>query len=225
MDGDFVLDNGCLSLCLPMFAADLELHAVTTDEDVVVDGPSWMQSWLSMRFAQRRLAMQSHALSNRILTLIGRFSVLRATHIVSHEFIRLQEADYLDNWLWRRLPFPFRRRQEQLVRTATAQRKDALRTRRTRLHDRDHRRQRVHATHRPSSSFPTQRQNSGGLLSNATSPFTSSIWPVSIPARSTTPPTRTSPGSSKIDRAAQCMRGPIVDLHAICSSRPTAEYG
>ena len=90
MDGDFVLDKGCLSLCLSMFAADPELHAVTTDEDVVVVGPKWMQSWLSMRFAQRRLAMQSHALSNRVLTLTGRFSVFRATHIVSNEFIRLQ---------------------------------------------------------------------------------------------------------------------------------------
>jgi glycosyltransferase Alg8 len=100
MDGDFVLDQGCLTLCLPMFATDPDLHALTTDEDVVVVGPSWLQSWLSMRFAQRRLAMQSHALSNRVLTLTGRFSVFRATHIVSNEFIRLQEADYLKNWLW-----------------------------------------------------------------------------------------------------------------------------
>ena len=105
MDGDFVLDKGCLSLCLSMFAADPELHAVTTDEDVVVVGPKWMQSWLSMRFAQRRLAMQSHALSNRVLTLTGRFSVFRATHIVSNEFIRLQEADYLDHWLWGKFRF------------------------------------------------------------------------------------------------------------------------
>lgn len=100
MDGDFVWDKGCLSLCLPLFAVYPNLHAVTTDEDVVVVGPKWMQSWLSMRFAQRRLAMQSHALSRRVLTLTGRFSVFRATHIVSHDFIRLQEADYLKHWLW-----------------------------------------------------------------------------------------------------------------------------
>jgi len=65
-----------------------------------VRGPGWMQSWLNMRFAQRRMAMQSHALSNRVLTLTGRCSVFRATHIVSEEFIRLQEADYLTHWLW-----------------------------------------------------------------------------------------------------------------------------
>ncbi|MEL7302135.1 MAG: glycosyltransferase [Pseudomonadota bacterium] len=100
MDGDFVLDHGALNKCLPMFAADPELHALTTDEDVVVVGPQWLQSWLSMRFAQRRMAMMSHALSGRVLTLTGRFSVFRATHIVSHDFIRLQEADFLNHWLW-----------------------------------------------------------------------------------------------------------------------------
>lgn len=105
MDGDFVLEKGALNLCLPLFAADPDLHAVTTDEDVIVVGPGWMQSWLDMRFAQRRLAMQSHALSGRVLTLTGRFSVFRATHIVSNEFIRLQEADFLDNWLWGQFRF------------------------------------------------------------------------------------------------------------------------
>jgi glycosyltransferase Alg8 len=105
MDGDFVLHPGAVRKCFPLFALDPELHALTTDEHVVVRGPRWMQSWLEMRFAQRRLAMQSHALSNRVLTLTGRFSVFRATHITSHEFIRLQEADYLDHWLWGRFRF------------------------------------------------------------------------------------------------------------------------
>jgi mannuronan synthase len=100
MDGDFVLDKGCLTLCLPLFATDPELHALTTDEDVIVRGPWWMQSWLSMRFSQRRMAMMSHALSRRVLTLTGRFSMFRATHITSEEFIRLQEADFLQHWLW-----------------------------------------------------------------------------------------------------------------------------
>jgi mannuronan synthase len=100
MDGDFVLHPGAIRKCFPLFALDPDLHALTTDEHVLVKGPSWMQSWLNMRFAQRRMAMQSHALSDRVLTLTGRFSVFRATHIVSHEFIRLQEADFLHHWLW-----------------------------------------------------------------------------------------------------------------------------
>jgi glycosyltransferase Alg8 len=105
MDGDFVLHPGAIRKCFPLFALDPELHALTTNEHVLVRGPQWMQSWLNMRFAQRRLAMQSHALSNRVLTLTGRFSVFRATHIVSHDFIRLQEADFLEHWLWGRFRF------------------------------------------------------------------------------------------------------------------------
>ena len=100
MDGDFVMHPECLKKCFPLFALDPELHALTTDEGVLVHGPWWMQSWLNMRFAQRRIAMQSHALSNRVLTLTGRMSVFRAHYIVSEEFIRLQEADFLNHWLW-----------------------------------------------------------------------------------------------------------------------------
>ncbi len=100
MDGDFVFHPGMVRKCTPLFALDPELHALTTDEHVLVRGPGWMQSWLNMRFAQRRLAMCSHALSDRVLTLTGRCSMFRAEHITSHEFIRLQEADFLDHWLW-----------------------------------------------------------------------------------------------------------------------------
>ena len=100
MDGDFVLERNALVRCLPLFAADPGLHAVTTDEEAHVIGPAWVQSWLSMRFAQRRIAMQSHALSGRVLTLTGRFSVFRATHITSEQFIQLVESDHLKHWLW-----------------------------------------------------------------------------------------------------------------------------
>ncbi len=100
MDGDFVLERGALQRCMPLFAADPELHALTTDEEARVIGPRWMQSWLSMRFAQRRIGMQSHALSGRVLTLTGRFSMFRATHITSEHFINLVEADRLKHWLW-----------------------------------------------------------------------------------------------------------------------------
>jgi mannuronan synthase len=100
MDGDFVMHPGCLRRCLPLFALDPDLHALTTNEHVLVKGPWWMVPWLNMRFAQRRLAMQSHALSNRVLTLTGRMSCFRAEHIIKDEFIRLQEADFLEHWLW-----------------------------------------------------------------------------------------------------------------------------
>ena len=100
MDGDFVIAPGAFRLCLPLFAADPDLQALTTHEAVQVAEPWWMQSWLNMRFAQRHLAMQSHALSGRVLTLTGRMSCFRAKHVVKNDFIRLLEADYLTHWLW-----------------------------------------------------------------------------------------------------------------------------
>lgn len=100
MDGDFILAPGCLTKCLPLFKCNPKLQALTTDEDVVCIGPKWFSIWLTMRFAQRRIAMQSHALSGRVLTLTGRLSVFRAYHLKKLAFIRLLEADHLKHWLW-----------------------------------------------------------------------------------------------------------------------------
>ena len=100
MDGDFILADGAISRCMPLFKLNPELQACTTDEEVICIGPRWIETWLKMRFAQRRLAMQSHSLSGRVLTLTGRMSVFRARHLLQLEFIRLLEADHLDNWLW-----------------------------------------------------------------------------------------------------------------------------
>ncbi len=105
MDGDAVLGNDVLEKSLSMFGADPQLQALTTDEDVVCYGPKWIAAWLDMRFAQRRLAMQSHAMSGKVLTLTGRMSVFRAQHMLSQKFIRTIEADHLDHWLWGRFRF------------------------------------------------------------------------------------------------------------------------
>ena len=100
MDGDFILSKGAIGRCMPLFKMYPELQACTTDEEVICIGPRWIETWLKMRFSQRRLAMQSHALSGRVLTLTGRMSVFRASHLLSLEFIRLLEADHLNHWLW-----------------------------------------------------------------------------------------------------------------------------
>ena len=105
MDGDALYGQDVLKKTLSMFAYDPELQALTTDEEVICYGPTWIAKWLDMRFAQRRLAMQSHALSNRVLTLTGRMSVFRARHIVDPKFIRTIEADHLNHWLWGRFRF------------------------------------------------------------------------------------------------------------------------
>jgi len=100
MDGDFILSEGAVGRCVPLFKLYPHLQACTTDEEVICIGPRWVEIWLKMRFSQRRLAMQSHALSNRVLTLTGRMSVFRAKHLQTIEFIRLLEADHLRHWLW-----------------------------------------------------------------------------------------------------------------------------
>lgn len=100
MDGDFVLAEGAIARCMPLFKLYPDLQACTTDEEVICIGPRWIESWLRMRFSQRRLAMQSHALSGRVLTLTGRMSVFRAKNLKQYEFIRLLEADHLQHWLW-----------------------------------------------------------------------------------------------------------------------------
>ncbi|MEM8824656.1 MAG: glycosyltransferase [Pseudomonadota bacterium] len=105
MDGDALYGTDVLEKTLPMFGADPELQALTTDEEVICYGPKWIEAWLNMRFAQRRLAMQSHACSGKVLTLTGRMSVFRARHMRSERFIRTIEADHLDHWLWGRFRF------------------------------------------------------------------------------------------------------------------------
>lgn len=100
MDGDFILSEGAIGKCLPLFKLYPDLQACTTDEEVICIGPRWIETWLKMRFSQRRLAMQSHALSGRVLTLTGRMSIFRASHLLKLEFIRLLEADHLNHWLW-----------------------------------------------------------------------------------------------------------------------------
>lgn len=105
MDGDFVLAEGAIQKCMPLFKLYPDLQACTTDEEVICIGPKWIETWLKMRFCQRRLAMQSHALSGRVLTLTGRMSVFRAKNLKKLEFIRLLEADHLEHWLWGKFRF------------------------------------------------------------------------------------------------------------------------
>lgn len=105
MDGDTVFGPQALARSAAMFGADPELQALTTDEAAITYGPGWMRRWLDLRFAQRRLAMQSHVMSDRVLTLTGRMSMFRAGAICTEGFVRTIEADHLDHWLWGRFRF------------------------------------------------------------------------------------------------------------------------
>ena len=105
MDGDSVLMPGLAEKTTSLFLSDPHLQALTTDEEGIVHGPRWMWSWLSMRFALRRVAMQSHSVSRRLLTLTGRLSIIRARHALRPDFIEIVEEDHLDHWLWGRFRF------------------------------------------------------------------------------------------------------------------------
>jgi len=105
MDGDSIILAGAMEKCAPLFGKNPELGGVTTDECGIVNGPKWMGDWTDMRFAQRRIAMQSHALSRKVLTLTGRFSIFRGGVVTQPEFIQTLEADHLDHWLWGRFRF------------------------------------------------------------------------------------------------------------------------
>lgn len=105
MDGDSIMDQGTIQKCASILGAYPGYRALTTDEDAVVEGPKWVQQWLTMRFAQRRLWMQSHALSHKVLTLTGRMSVYRAKEVLDKDFIRLLESDHLEHWLWGQFRF------------------------------------------------------------------------------------------------------------------------
>src|SRR2546421_1212811 len=100
MDGDTIIEPGLIAKCAPLFAMRPNLGAVTTDEVATVAGPGWMQDWYALRFAQRRLVMESHSLSRRVLTLTGRLSIFRGEIAQDEEFIRTIETDSLDHWLW-----------------------------------------------------------------------------------------------------------------------------
>jgi len=100
LDGDSILEPGCIHSCVPFFQLLPKMHALTTHEVPLIEGNRPMQSWFSLRFAQRNMAMQSHALSRRVLTLTGRMSIMRASQVLDEEFISLVEADSLFHWHW-----------------------------------------------------------------------------------------------------------------------------
>jgi len=105
LDGDSLMAPGCLERCLPLFALEPKMDALTTLERAVVRGPIAMQKWLDLRFAQRHLTMCSHALSRKVLTLTGRLSVYRARAVLDEAFVATVEEDHLDDWLWGRFRF------------------------------------------------------------------------------------------------------------------------
>ena len=106
MDGDTWLEPEALARCIPFFLAYRDLGAVTTNEVAFIPGHSaWHRDWFGLKFGQRHVLFQSHSLSHRVLTLTGRFSVLRTSIVVREDFISMIERDTAQHWLHGEMPF------------------------------------------------------------------------------------------------------------------------
>lgn len=96
MDGDSYLEKGVLKKCLPHFALNPRLGAVTTNEIAYIHTTShWYRDWFNLKFGQRHIHFMSQSLSKRVLTLTGRFSIFRSSIVYEEAFIRQIENDTL----------------------------------------------------------------------------------------------------------------------------------
>lgn len=105
MDGDSELSPGTLRLSLPFFHLFPKMGALTTNEIPEVYGSYLFSEWLHLRFCQRHQYMCSHALSNKVLCLTGRFSLFRASAALDPSFAGLLANDFLNDWLWGQFRF------------------------------------------------------------------------------------------------------------------------
>lgn len=101
IDGDSILQEGLIKKCSRLFALDDMLGALTTDEDAILAGDDCAHNiyrqWYKLRFAQRNIAMMSMSLSDRVLTLTGRMSMVRASIVATEAFIQTVQNDHIDH--------------------------------------------------------------------------------------------------------------------------------
>lgn len=99
MDGDSYLEPNTLKKSLPFFTTFKDLGALTTNEVAFINTrSSWYKDWFNLKFGQRHILFQSHSLSNKVLTLTGRFSMFRTCIVTEPEFIQQMEHDILSHW-------------------------------------------------------------------------------------------------------------------------------
>jgi glycosyltransferase Alg8 len=104
IDGDSIITEGLLRKCSRLFGLDPELGGLTTDEDSQL--PKKPESihehvysqWYKMRFAQRNISMSSISLSDRVLTLTGRMSMMRASIVSERDFVNTVQLDHIKHW-------------------------------------------------------------------------------------------------------------------------------
>ncbi len=106
MDGDTEVGQGTVAQCLPYFKAFPKLGALTTDElGRIYRASPLVREWFSLKFIKRHSVMKSIALSRKVLTLTGRYSVFRADAVLSNEMVSYLEDDHIQHWVYGRIRF------------------------------------------------------------------------------------------------------------------------
>ncbi|WP_457561259.1 glycosyltransferase [Caminibacter sp.] len=102
VDGDSILGKGVIRKSARLFGLNENLGALTTDEDAILEDNDFAtniyRKWYRLRFAQRNVSMSSLALSDRVLTLTGRMSMIRANIVGDREFVNTVQNDYIEHW-------------------------------------------------------------------------------------------------------------------------------
>ena len=104
VDGDSCVPIDIVASTAPFFV-NADMGAVTTDERVEIKDSALFRDWFSLRFNQRQVMMSSMGLSDRVLTLTGRMSVVRADLATDAGFINQVQSDYIDHWRLGRVTF------------------------------------------------------------------------------------------------------------------------
>jgi mannuronan synthase len=104
VDGDSCVPIDIVAATAPFFV-DPDMGAVTTDEEVEIKDSALFRDWFSLRFNQRQVMMSSMGLSDRVLTLTGRMSVVRADLATDAGFINQVQSDFIDHWRLGRVTF------------------------------------------------------------------------------------------------------------------------
>lgn len=107
MDGDTALAADALEKALPYFRSRRNIGALTTNEIPVVSKYSGeaVRLWYDLKLSKRNQLMASHALSDKVLTLTGRFSLFRSTIAADEEFIQFLDRDHLSHWAYGKIRF------------------------------------------------------------------------------------------------------------------------
>lgn len=104
IDGDSIVTPGTFRKCARLFGLEPNLGGLTTDEDSILLTPPKTVSeylylnWYRLRMAQRNISMCSVALADRILTLTGRMSMIRANIVAKAAFVKTVQLDYVHHW-------------------------------------------------------------------------------------------------------------------------------